>query len=54
MQKGYEYFEWDPGAHAEAERAAGYRGAARWSSLYDRETRMRVGDLIARAMRATA
>ncbi|HET7680361.1 MAG TPA: hypothetical protein VFK79_09540 [Xanthobacteraceae bacterium] len=41
MPKGYEYFEWDPEVEA---------GGV--ESLYDREMRMRVGELIARAMRA--
>jgi hypothetical protein len=51
MPKGYEYFEWDPEIYGEAARQRAAE-AGDIESLYDREMRMRVGDLIARAMRA--
>ena len=47
MFQTYGYFEWDL---EEAEAAK--RRAAEVENLYDRETRIRMGELIARAMRS--
>lgn len=49
MPRHYDYIEWDEKA-ADAARRRADEGAV--ESLYDREIRTRIGELIARAMQA--